>query len=86
MIERLISFQRPRSMSDAEMRAWIAERTRAGRSTLTIGEAGGRDPDGLVLRVDLRADSVEAADEQLADLMLDMRLLGLRPSLTTVAS
>jgi hypothetical protein len=35
------------------------------------------DGSGPVLRVDIAA---EAADDQLADLMLDMRLLGLRPT------
>jgi hypothetical protein len=39
----------------------------------------------LLLRVQVRADSIEAAEEQLADLMMDMRLLGLRPTVVSAS-
>jgi hypothetical protein len=76
--EVLISFSRPASLAESEMRAWIAERARSRGPALSLGR-----PDESrqhMLRVQMHADSSESAEEQLTDLMLDMRLLGLRPS------
>jgi hypothetical protein len=74
--EVLISFQRPASMSRSEMRAWVSERARNGQPAVTLSAAD----EAELLRVEVRDDSIEAATEQLADLMLDMRLLGLCPT------
>jgi hypothetical protein len=73
-----IVFSRPASLGESEMRAWIAERARERGPSLTLGR-----PDHErqhVLQVRLHADGAESAEDQLTDLMLDMRLLGLRPA------
>jgi hypothetical protein len=82
MAQILISFQRPDSMSDSQMRAWISERARAHQPVLALGNDVREHGDGMLMRVDLQAES-EAAEGQLTDLLLDMRLLGLRPSVVT---
>jgi hypothetical protein len=77
MTKVMISFERPLSMSEAEMRAWITERARAGEPVLTLD---GRDSGAAeLLHVELPEGSMKEADEQLTELMMDMRLLGLRP-------
>jgi hypothetical protein len=81
--EVLISFHRPASMSKSEMRAWVSERARVGQPAVALGAASGAESDPLVLRVEVREDRMEAAEEQLADLMMDMRLLGLRPAIVS---
>jgi hypothetical protein len=81
--EVLIAFSRPASLGESEMRAWIAERARERGPALILGRP---DPASQhVLRVRMHGESVEAAEEQLTDLMLDMRLLGLRPALVDPA-
>ena len=73
----LIAFSRPASLGESEMRAWIAERARDRGPSLTLGRP---DHDRQhVLRVRMHAGESGSAEEQLTDLMLDMRLLGLRP-------
>jgi hypothetical protein len=62
------------------MRAWIAERARAHRPQLALGAQDGSDSEQRLLRVEVPANSIEAVEEQLAELMMDMRLLGLRPT------
>jgi hypothetical protein len=78
--EMLIEFQRPDSLPESEMRDWIAARARSRRPWLALREPSAQ---ALLLHVELDDDSAEAADEQLTELMLDMRLLGLRPALVT---
>jgi hypothetical protein len=78
--EVLISFQRPASMTESEMRAWITERARTRQPQLALAGPDGSESQPQLLRVEVRADSIEAAEEQLTDLMMDMRLLGLRPT------
>jgi hypothetical protein len=75
--EVMISFERPPSMSDAEMRAWIAERAHSSEPALML--AGPESASAELLCVELPTSSIEAARAQLAELMMDMRLLGLRP-------
>jgi hypothetical protein len=67
-------------MSESEMRAWIAERARDHQPQLALGARDGSDKDQRLLRVKILAQSIEVADDQLAELMMDMRLLGLRPT------
>jgi hypothetical protein len=81
----VISFQRPASMSESEMRAWIAERARAHQPRLALGAQHGSDNEHRLLRVKVPAHGDGAADEQLAELMMDMRLLGLRPMVLPAA-
>jgi hypothetical protein len=78
MDEVLISFSRPVSLGESEMRAWIAERSRHLGPSLSLGRADHTRQH--TLRVRMHMDGGESAEEQLTDLMLDMRLLGLRPA------
>jgi hypothetical protein len=75
----MISFERPASLTESEMRAWITERAHTRQLVLALDgpDRSGREPP--VLRVEVEEDSLETAEEQLTELMLDMRLLGLRP-------
>jgi hypothetical protein len=80
--EVMISFERPASMTESEMRAWVTERGRVRRSERCSGADGGASREALLLCVDVQADS-KTAEEQLTDLMMDMRLLGLRPNVVS---
>jgi hypothetical protein len=84
--EVLIAFERPASMSKSEMRTWVSERGRAGPPAIALGGADGAEGDDRVLRVDVRGDSTGAVEDLLADLMMDMRLLGLRPTIVSCRS
>jgi hypothetical protein len=70
-------------MSEPELRAWIGQRGRAGPPALALMLAldgkQGSDGERQLLRVELRAESTEADEAQLSELMMDMRLLGLSP-------
>lgn len=76
----VISFQAPASMSAAEVRAWVIERALLGRRALVLTVPDPSFGQGLRLRVELDEREAEAAEEELADLIMDMRLLGLRPA------
>ena len=79
MPEVVIAFRRPPSMSVSEMRAWIIDREVAGPGTLALSGPDESSSDGLRLRVDIDDDERGMVEEELIDLMTDMRLLGLRP-------
>ena len=72
-----ISVQRPASMSESELRAWVLERARTSRLALTLGQRV--DSDGPRLLSVGTSIPPDVATEQIDDLMLDMRLIGLRP-------
>lgn len=80
IVELLIGFTRPESMSDSQMRSWINDRARTGRPALTVGRAGAAEAHEL-LWVTAASDAVSSAEDQVSDLLLDMRLLGLRPTI-----
>jgi hypothetical protein len=80
--EVLVRLQRPALMT-AEMRAWLSQRVANGQSALALGRLERSDRGELVLRIEVEAESVAAAQQDLADLLTDMRLLGLRPALVT---
>jgi hypothetical protein len=63
-------------MTEGETRAWIVER--AGQLALTFRGLDESGSDGLLLRIDVDGYSSQTA---LMDLMMDMRLLGLQPTL-----
>jgi hypothetical protein len=63
-------------MTEAETRDWIAER--AGQLALTFRGLEASEGDGLLLRIEIDGYSSQTA---LMDLMMDMRLLGLQPTL-----
>jgi hypothetical protein len=80
MGEVLIAFRRPATMSALEMRAWVIDRALVRQRAMALSEPEGSWSDGLRLRVEIDDGEIETAEEELADLMMDMRLLGLRPA------
>jgi hypothetical protein len=82
MAEVLIGFRRPESMSEAAMRSWMESRVAARRPVIALGASNDAEPDG-VLRMTVTGHEDGAAEDQIADLMLDMRLLGLRPTVVS---
>jgi hypothetical protein len=81
--EVLISFKRPVSMSESEIRAWISKQATSRQPALTLTRRHLADGPVLLLHVAPGAGSATAANEQLADLMMDMRLLGLCPTVVS---
>jgi len=77
--EVLISFKRPASLSETEVQNWISKQASGRQPELILSRRHLADGPVLLLRVALGTGSSTAADEQLADLVMDMRLLGLRP-------
>ena len=63
-------------MTEAETRGWIVQR--AGELALAFRGLEESGSDALLLRIDVDGYSTQTA---LLDLMTDMRLLGLRPTL-----
>ena len=80
--EVLIRLQRP-ALLTPELRAWLADRMDRGRAVLTRERANGSDRGALLLRVEVNGGSNGGAEEEVADLMTDLRLLGLRPALVS---
>ena len=60
------------------MRTWVDQRMASGSPPVTLDRPDGSGDDDL-LRATVSARS-PAAEDQLADLMMDMHLLGLQPS------
>jgi hypothetical protein len=77
--EVLISLRLPASMTESEMRSWIASRAQSWNPVLALRDGEGSG--ALLLHVDVGPDPTAPATEQLIDLMTDMRLLGLRPAI-----
>jgi hypothetical protein len=84
--EVVISIEQPASLSKSEVRAWVNERTRAGPPAITLDAADRAERGALVLRVEAPEDWTGAVEDQIADLMMDMRLLGLRPTIVPPSS
>jgi hypothetical protein len=80
MSEAVIRLERP-ALVTAELRAWINHRLGSGRAVLSRSRLNGSGPPTLLLRVELDSESDEAANDEVTDLMTDLRLLGLRPAL-----
>jgi len=78
--EVLIRLERPASLTP-ELRAWIGRRVGTGRPVLTRGRVQGSERRALLLRVELQSESDDQTQEEVVDLMADLRLLGLRPTL-----
>ena len=87
MIEVLISYQLPESLDESELRSWLADRMQAlsaeAVAFLPPESAVDHDRDGLV-RFALAADAARSAEDRIADLVTDMRMLGLRPETVAV--
>jgi len=80
MAEVVIAFRRPPQMSPSQMQEWVTDVTLAGQRALAVSAPEESANDGLHLRVQIDDGAVETGVEELADLMTDMRLLGLRPA------
>jgi hypothetical protein len=81
--EVLILFQRPFSMSESEMRAWIDQRARTGRPAVALDGSASSASEPRLLRVEVLGDADQAAGDDLSDLMLDMSLLGMSPTVVS---
>jgi hypothetical protein len=83
MAEVLIRLERP-ALLTPELRAWLADRMRTRPApVLTRERTNGSDRGALLLRVEVRGESDDGIQEEVADLMTDLRLLGLRPALVS---
>jgi hypothetical protein len=80
MPEVLIRLERPASVTP-ELRAWIGHRLGTGGAVLSRSRPHGSDPGGLVLKLEVQSDSDFGVREEVTDLLTDLRLLGLRPTL-----
>lgn len=83
MTEVLIAFRRPASMSASELRTWVSALKLGCGRALAVSGAEGASADELRLRVEMYDGAAETAEEELTDLMTDMRLLGLRPAVVS---
>ena len=80
MAEVVIAFHRPPQMSASQLQEWVNQLTVAPARALAVSAPEQSANDGLRLRVRIDDAAVETGVEELADLMTDMRLLGLRPA------
>jgi hypothetical protein len=83
MPEVVISFRRPPTMSSSEMRAWVIDRALVRQRALVLSVPDASWGQGLRLRLKIDDSAITTAEEELADLMMDMRLLGLAPEVLT---
>jgi hypothetical protein len=81
--ELLISYKMPASLSESEIQAWISKQATSRQPALILTSRHLADGPVLLLRVAPGAGAATAANEQLADLMMDMRLLGLNPTVVS---
>jgi hypothetical protein len=82
MPEVLIRLERP-ALLTPELRAWLADRMDGGRAVLARERTNGSDRGALLLRVEMGSDSYDEVQDEVGDLMTDLRLLGLRPALVS---
>jgi hypothetical protein len=80
--EALIRLERPASLTP-ELRAWLSHRLGAGKARLVRGRLNESEPGALLLRVDVGSNPDHEVEEELVDLITDLRLLGLRPTLVS---
>lgn len=87
MIEILISYCRPESLDEPELRAWLADQVQTlsaeAVTFLPPEPTMDHDRDGLV-RFALDADTACSAEDHIAELVTDMRMLGLGPDTVAV--
>ena len=87
MIEVLISYARPESLDKPELRSWLANQVKTlsaeAVTFLPPDRPTDHDRDGLV-RFAPDLDTDRSAEDRIADLVTDMRMLGLRPETVAV--
>lgn len=89
MIEVLISYQLPESLAEAELRSWLSDQMRvlSGEAAEVLPPGSADDPfRNYLLRFALGADPTRSADDRIAELVTDMRMLGLRPEIAAVST
>ena len=80
MAEVVIAFKRPPSMTASEMRAWVIDRALVRQRALALSVPEASWGQGFRLCVEIDDDAGETAEEELGELMMDMRLLGFQPA------
>jgi hypothetical protein len=86
MIEVVISYQLPEILDEPELRSWLAGQMPALSAEVVLlppEHSVGQGRDGLV-RFGLDADAARSVEDRIADLVTDMRMLGLRPETVVV--
>jgi hypothetical protein len=83
MAEVVIAFHRPGSMTASEMRAWVIDRALVRQRALALSIPEPSLGEGMRLRVEIDDSAADTAEEELSDLMMDMRLLGFRPAVVS---
>lgn len=87
MIEVLISYCRPESLEEPELRSWLGDQvqTLSAQAVMFLPPEStmDHDRDGLV-RFALDADTARSAEDRIAELVTDMRMLGLGPNTVAV--
>jgi hypothetical protein len=87
MIEVLISYCRPESLDEPELRVWLAEQVQTFSAQavtfLPPEPTMDGDRDGIV-RFALDSASTRSAEDRIAELVTDMRMLGLGPDTVAV--
>jgi hypothetical protein len=82
MAEVLIRLERP-ALVTPELRAWLADRMNGARAVLARERTNGSGRGALLLRLEVPGGSDETVQNEVGDLMTDLRLLGLRPALVS---
>lgn len=67
-------------MTASEMRAWVIDRALIRQRALALSVPEASVGQGFRLRVEIDDSADGMAEEELSELMLDMRLLGFEPS------
>jgi hypothetical protein len=83
MGEIVIAFRRPPSMSASEMRGWVIDRALVRQRALALSVPEASWGQGFRLRVEIDDSAAETAEEELSELMMDMRLLGFQPDVVS---
>lgn len=79
----LIRLKRPAFVTP-ELRAWITQ-LGPGRVVLSRGAPDGPGLSPLLLRITPQSETEDEIREEIDDLLTDLRLLGLRPTLSSAA-
>jgi hypothetical protein len=83
MTDVLIRLERPATLTP-ELRAWIGDRLGPRRAILTRRRGNGPGEPTLLLRITTESGGEQAKEDELDDLLTDLRLLGLSPTLLGV--
>lgn len=87
MTKVLISYQLPQSLDASELRSWLGDQMRvlSGDSAELLPGSPADPPRDHLLRFALGSDLSRSAEDRIAELLTDMRMLGLQPRLVAVS-